>query len=103
MEDDEGTLIGMQRSLSAQMRERHTAPGPDQWNEDRFPFGVAPGGNKLGLRVCAICGKPPTVTPRNDLPVAFLFTTELSAREYRISGMCQACQDSVFGGDHDEE
>ena len=26
------------------------------------------------------------------------FRDELSVREYRISGMCQKCQDSVFGG-----
>jgi len=25
------------------------------------------------------------------------FRDELSKKEYRISGMCQACQDSVFG------
>ena len=25
------------------------------------------------------------------------FTDDLSAREYTISGMCQRCQDSVFG------
>jgi len=25
------------------------------------------------------------------------FRNELSAREYRISGMCQNCQDSMFG------
>lgn len=27
------------------------------------------------------------------------FDDELSAREYTISGLCQACQDSVFGKD----
>lgn len=26
------------------------------------------------------------------------FTDELSLAEYYISGMCQSCQDSVFGG-----
>ena len=26
------------------------------------------------------------------------FTNELSKREYAISGMCQTCQDKVFGG-----
>ncbi len=103
MDDDKGTLVSLQRSLSAAIREQHVAPVADEWDMRRYPFGVAPGGNKLGLKVCAICGKPPTHTPRNDLPVAFLFSTELSAREYRISGMCQACQDSVFGGNGDEE
>lgn len=27
---------------------------------------------------------------------AFLFRDDLSLKEYRISGMCQRCQDSVF-------
>jgi len=27
------------------------------------------------------------------------FTDDLSRKEYTISGMCQACQDSVFGTD----
>jgi len=27
------------------------------------------------------------------------FTDELSVKEYTISGMCQDCQDSVFGGE----
>lgn len=26
------------------------------------------------------------------------FRDELSAREYRISGLCQNCQDEIFGG-----
>jgi len=26
------------------------------------------------------------------------FNNEISLKEYRISGMCQSCQDSVFGG-----
>ena len=30
---------------------------------------------------------------------AIEFADELSRREYRISGLCQKCQDSVFGGD----
>ena len=27
------------------------------------------------------------------------FRDPLSAKEYRISGMCQRCQDNMFGGD----
>lgn len=30
------------------------------------------------------------------------FRDELSRREYRISGLCQVCQDEVFGTDEDE-
>lgn len=37
------------------------------------------------------CGKQLTGTSAD-------FRDELSAREYRISGFCQACQDRVFGG-----
>tara|TARA_R110000822_G_scaffold139514_1_gene277080 strand:+ start:3202 stop:3426 length:225 start_codon:yes stop_codon:yes gene_type:complete len=35
---------------------------------------------------CTICGE-----------MAKSFTDALSAKEYTISGMCQPCQDSVFG------
>jgi hypothetical protein len=36
---------------------------------------------------CATCGKPVTE-----------FRDSVSKKEYTISGMCQECQDSVFGG-----
>lgn len=36
--------------------------------------------------VCATCGGP-----------AEEFRDELSRREFRISGMCQKCQDATFG------
>jgi hypothetical protein len=38
--------------------------------------------------ICTWCKKPITG-----------FKDELSQREYRISGFCQACQDDVFGGE----
>jgi hypothetical protein len=101
-EDNEG-LLDIGRSLSAQMRERHVAPAADAYDPDRFPYGVAAGGNKMGLKVCAVCGKPPTQIPRNEAPLAFLFTTELSAREYRISGICQDCQDHIFKPDDEHD
>ncbi len=89
-----------QLSVSEAAREAHGPPPPaDTFNDEQFPFGVAPGGNKFGLTVCATCGKPATDTPRNDLPRAFLFKNEESAHEYRISGMCQDCQDVVFNSD----
>jgi len=31
------------------------------------------------------------------------FTDQLSIKEYNISGMCQDCQDGVFGGEEEEE
>lgn len=40
--------------------------------------------------VCAWCDAP-----------ADSFRDDLSRKEYRISGMCQNCQDDVFGGVHD--
>ena len=39
----------------------------------------------IGGDVCVTCGQP-----------AVTFTDEISRREYRISGMCQTCQDKVF-------
>jgi len=36
---------------------------------------------------CVCCGEP-----------AIEFSDAISKREYAISGMCQVCQDSVFGG-----
>jgi hypothetical protein len=37
---------------------------------------------------CVKCGQPATE-----------FKDELSRKEYGITGFCQKCQDSVFGGD----
>lgn len=42
--------------------------------------------------ICAICSN-----------AASEFKDDLSRREYRISGLCQACQDSVFGSDDGED
>lgn len=38
--------------------------------------------------VCATCGKPVTK-----------FRDPLSEKEFEISGMCQTCQDSIWGGE----
>lgn len=35
----------------------------------------------------------------NNEFIADNFRDELSEKEYSISGMCQECQDNVFGGD----
>ena len=40
----------------------------------------------LEQHVCVYCGKP-----------AGEFRDELSKKEYGISGLCQKCQDEVFG------
>ncbi len=41
---------------------------------------------QLGVSTCPTCQKPYTG-----------FVDDGSIKEYRISGMCQSCQDSVFG------
>ncbi len=92
-------LQHLRELLSTEAQRSHgTAPAADPFDPDQFPFGKAAGANKSGFAHCATCGKPPTDTGRNDCPLAFMFRDELSAKEYYISGMCQACQDSVFGG-----
>lgn len=42
---------------------------------------------KIEKKICPTCNKP-----------VGEFRDELSKKEYKISGMCQVCQDSVFGG-----
>jgi hypothetical protein len=42
--------------------------------------------------ICSFCGKPATQ-----------FKDDLSKREYRLSGMCQRCQDGVFVRSEEEE
>jgi hypothetical protein len=39
---------------------------------------------------CVFCGNPATE-----------FDDELSKKEFTISGLCQSCQNKVFGGEHD--
>jgi uncharacterized CHY-type Zn-finger protein len=38
-------------------------------------------------KICVVCGEPIKE-----------FRDDLSKREYEISGLCQECQDEVFGG-----
>ena len=35
--------------------------------------------------------------------IASSFSDDLSRKEYSISGMCQSCQDDLFGADEDDE
>ena len=55
-----------------------------------FLFPEAKRQEAIMLGFCALppfgCGKPVTG-----------FSDELSAREYKISGLCQTCQNEVFG------
>jgi uncharacterized CHY-type Zn-finger protein len=58
----------------------------------RFLDGLAPGREQqMQSWRCVLCGKPATE-----------FRDELSAREYEISGTCQACQDEVFAPEDDD-
>jgi hypothetical protein len=83
-------------NVAAIVRGGAPAAAPDVFDSDALPYGVAPGNNKYGFETCPFCGKPPTETGLNYGPLAFLFRDELSAREYRISGLCQTCQDETF-------
>jgi hypothetical protein len=71
-------------------------PPPDAFDMAALPYGALPGGNKGGFETCPFCGKPPTETGNNVMPRAFLFRDKLSAQEYHLSGLCQACQDTTF-------
>lgn len=79
----------------------------DPFDIERFPFGKRAGDNKFHSTRCPTCDKPPTHPSAAEYPWPgqipavgfFLFRDELSAKEYYISGMCQDCQDSVFGKD----
>ena len=44
--------------------------------------------NNVAQNLCPLCSKPIDLTSFKD---------DLSKKEYAISGMCQACQDKMFG------
>lgn len=44
-------------------------------------------GNSIKQEICVICSQEATE-----------FNDALSRKEYKISGMCQECQDDFFGG-----
>lgn len=50
---------------------------------------------------CAVCREYREHPAHTDAPISHAFSPyfrdELSAKEYTIGGMCQSCQDSVFG------
>jgi hypothetical protein len=84
-----------------------TIPSPDPFDTTTYPYGKEAGANKFSTTSCPTCGKLPTHPTTEEYPDAnaqisasgyFMFRDKLSAKEYYISGMCQACQDSVFGG-----
>jgi hypothetical protein len=56
----------------------------DKFTMDNF-------GTKQGQGVCVTC-RSDKIKPEN-------FRNDLSRKEFGISGMCQECQDNVFGKD----
>lgn len=59
-------------------------------------FYVKAGANKFGFRVCPFCRHEGVTHPRSNEDKFMQFNDELSAVEYRISGLCQPCQDKTF-------
>lgn len=89
-------------AVSKELLKDQPIPAADIFDPDNFPFGKAAGDNKFGTTSCPTCGKPPMnmsgTSHANAFPNGgFQFRDELSAREYYISGMCQDCQDDIFG------
>ena len=72
-------------------------------------FAVPAGSNKFYSEKCPTCGFEGYVNPTTPDGKHtwegnwFLFRDHLSAVEYRISGMCQECQNSVFDVDDEPE
>lgn len=102
-------LLNLQRLLAEELLAKHkNPPDPDVFDPDKYPYGKEAGANKLSIKKCPTCGKSPTDLSKtehaNMCPEgAFLFRDELSAQEYYISGICQSCQDSMFGLNEDDE
>jgi hypothetical protein len=56
-------------------------------------FGFGEQVARMDCGVCACCA-----TPIREAG----FRDEVSRREFKISGLCQECQDSIFGGSDEE-
>ena len=90
-------------TIASLARGGRESPPADPFDQTKYAFGVKAGANKFGWTTCPTCGKPPTDTGANGWGQVFQFRDLLSAREYAISGMCQACQDGVFGNGEGED
>lgn len=60
---------------------------------------IQAGLNKFNMETCPYCNDTGVLI---DEIQQFIFRDSLSAREYRISALCQKCQDDVFV-DHGED
>lgn len=64
----------------------------DDFSKKAFGISQSDAEKKGGLMaICVFCKKP--VDPEKD------FRNEISKKEFEISGICQICQDGVFGKD----
>ena len=94
-------LLNFQKSFAENLPTPKEIPPPTSFDPKLFPFGKATGDNKLNLKLCPTCKKPPTNLSKTEHANAFpqgayLFRDELSAKEFYISGMCQEYQDETF-------
>ena len=95
-------LKNLAAEISDKLLKDKARPASDPIDRDKFSFAVLAGDNKFGFKHCPTCGKLGTNIIGNAFPPGtkvFQFRTRLDAQEYKISGMCQACQDSVFKED----
>lgn len=72
------------------------AIAPDLVQDEPLGFAVRAGNNKFGLHCCPFCFDEGVKLPGN-VGRFFVFRDWLSAKEYKISGLCQNCQDDTFG------
>lgn len=69
------------------MKPSYKSPSMEQSLKDLFGIDRV---KVISDDLCATCGKAVTTLS---------FRNAISLKEYTISGMCQECQDSVFGED----
>jgi hypothetical protein len=62
--------------------------------EEIRAIGTFAGNNKFGLKTCPLCGEKGSERPH--LKNNFMFRDALSLAEYRISALCQDCQDDML-------
>lgn len=88
-----------------------TKPAAYPYDVDLYPFGAQAGDNKFSSITCSACSREPTFPTKEEWPWpeapmpqtgVHLFKDALSAQEYRLSGLCQQCQDEVFTAEEDE-
>lgn len=99
------TIKEFANKISEEFLRGITPPPPDPFDVEKYPCGTKAGTSKFGNITCPTCGKPATHPTQEEYPWEsappaegfFMFRDKGSAREYLISGMCQSCQDLVFG------